>query len=240
MELIGNSPHGDGVHPVGTKFTPLVTEFTMWGWNSFCGDGINPMGTEFILWGWNSSCWDGIYPIGMEFTPLGTEFTRWGNRGRPHSHSPSLESGSAQSARKLEPLWVLFPFLFFGGFFVCLFRGWVFCLFGWFFVYLFLLLLLVFWEEIPAFPAGAGSGRWGGCGGGYSQSMTTMQSFPRPSFQLHLEFHPQLKDFPLKPGGCPQHDHSPKFPNVPFLQSHSQCPPRPLPLVLALWYGSHG
>lgn len=35
-------------------------------------------------------------------------------------------------------------------------------------------------------------------GGGCSQSMTTMQSFSMPPFQLHLEFHPQVKDFPPK------------------------------------------
>lgn len=50
-----NSPHGDKIHPVGTKFTPLVTEFISWGQNSPCGVEI--------------------HPVGMEFTPLGTEFT---------------------------------------------------------------------------------------------------------------------------------------------------------------------
>lgn len=69
MELIGNSPHGDGVHPVGTKFTPLVTEFTMWGWNSPCRDGILSVGMELIPWGQNSSYGGGIHPAGMEFIP---------------------------------------------------------------------------------------------------------------------------------------------------------------------------
>lgn len=159
MEFIGNSPHGDGVHPVGTKFAPLATEFIPWGQNSPCGVGIHHVGMELIPWGQDSSCWGGISPMGMEFTPLGTEFTPWGSRGRPHSHRPSLNLDQHNQQRKWNHFESYFLFLFSWGFlFVCLEYFWLVCLDGFLFICFCCCCFLVFWEEISAFPAGQAQG----------------------------------------------------------------------------------
>lgn len=116
MELIGNSPHGDGVHPVGTEFAPLATEFIPWGQNSPCGDGINPMGTEFILLGWSFSHGHGIHAPGGRVHPVGQQ----GETTLPQSQPGIWISTISKEIGTTLSLTSFFCFLGVFCFFVCL------------------------------------------------------------------------------------------------------------------------
>lgn len=109
------------------------------------------MGVEFILLGWNLSHGHGIHPTEDRVHPVGQQ-------GEAHSHSPSLESGSAQSARKLEPLLSLISFFCFLG--VCLFVWVVFgvflsFLFVWMGFCLFFVIVIGILGGNPCFPSQA-------------------------------------------------------------------------------------
>lgn len=175
------------------------------------------MGLKFTLWGWNSPHWGQSSPCGAA----------------GGGHTPPIPAWNQDQHNQQGNLnHVESYFLFWRGFVLVLF----FCLC----LLLFWGLFVVFLGGNPCFPS---RGRlkevrrlwwW----------IFPIHDYYAVLFQASLPavpgISPQLKDFPPKPGGCPQHGHSPEFPNLPFLQSHSQCPPQPLPVVLALWDGSRG
>lgn len=144
MELIGNSPHGDGVHPVGTEFAPLATEFIPWGQNSPCGDGINPMGTEFILLGWSFSHGHGIHAPGGRVHPVGQQ----GETTLPQSQPGIWISTISKEIGTTLSLTSFFCFLGVFCFFVCLEFFWLVCLDG----FLFICFGCCFWYFGRKFP----------------------------------------------------------------------------------------
>lgn len=131
---------------------------------------------------WNS-------PLGMEFIPRGQKSTPWGqNSPLGAGIDPPGQQGEAalppwnpDQQGKLNHLESYFLFCFFP----------------------------FFWEGVPASPSHL-PGALRGSQGGEEMVVVDIPSpcplcspFPSPPLQLHLEFHPQLKDLPRNQGGVP-------------------------------------